>query len=57
MIHDPTRADIRINYGGSSLVSDSITLTAEECDAAWGKLWAVMEEKFLRDSIIRKGEE
>jgi hypothetical protein len=50
-------ADIRINYGGGSLVSDSITLTAEEFDAAWGKLLAAMEEKFLRDSVIRKEEE
>lgn len=56
MIRD-TEADIRINYGGGSLVSDSIALTAEEFDAAWGKLLAAMEEKFLRNSIIRKDEE
>lgn len=39
--------DITINFGGGSLVSDSITLTAEECDAAWGKLWSAMERKYL----------
>jgi hypothetical protein len=54
---DHAEADIRINYGGGSLVSDSITLAAEEIDAAWGKLLAAMEEKFLRDSVIRKEEE
>lgn len=47
VIHDPAEADIRINYGGSSLVSGSITLTAEEFDVAWGKLLAAMERKFL----------
>lgn len=48
VIPDPTKADIRINYGGGSLVSDSITLTPEECDIAWGELLDAMERKFIR---------
>lgn len=42
-------ADIVINLGGGSLVSDAITLTPGQADAAWGKLMALMEDKLSSD--------